>query len=115
MENKFTLDIDHNNAKHMEYFLRAIKYPLEEKRFDQRHEPLNELIIGGAKFQSIDLALPITITLIFCDSYEEATKVGKNYISEHVHHGVNGDVLYVVESEDEEKVNELLGLFAGEE
>jgi hypothetical protein len=118
MKNKIILTIDHNNAKRMEYFLNGVEDELKEIAFDWRNLKLADRITAACQFISTTSASPITIRVFFCDSYSDANEIAKVNSFPYepkAKWSVNGDLLYIVESQDEEKVSEVLGLFAGEE
>jgi hypothetical protein len=119
MPNHITVPINDTSAKRIEAFLNSIDYPLEEVPFDWHSWQLSEHIIGGMKFHASSLPQPIILTVFICDSYTHASAIGEaNEMlanSNHARWGVNGNILYFAESEDEDKVSEMLGLFAGEE
>ena len=100
----------------MEYFLNAVNVPLEEVIFDWRSWKNAKEIDGGFKFRSSDQSL--TITVIFTSSYHDANaiaKVNSLPLVPTAKWSVNGDLLYLVESDNEEIVSEVLSLFAGRE
>ncbi len=118
MKNKITLSIQHNNAKRFEYFLNSINTNLSPAPFEWRSWKRSDLIQDACRFVSADPSVPLTISLVFCDSYHDANEVGKINELSSVPTGkwnVNGDVLYLVESRDAGKVSEILSKFAGEE
>ena len=116
MKNKITLNIDHPNAKRMEFFLNAVEEDLIEIPFEWKKWKLSDRMSGGCKFISKDKSL--TITVLFCDSYHDANEIAAAndlpYLPK-AKWSLNGNLLYLVESDDEGKVREVLGLFAGEE
>jgi hypothetical protein len=117
MKNKISLSIKHNNALRMTYFLNAVEDELKEISFDWKTLNLAERITAGCKFTSTSAKLPVTISVLFCDSYNDANEIGKAnwpYLPK-AKWSLNGDLLYLVESEDTNKVSEVLSLFAGEE
>lgn len=118
MKNNIKLNIDHNNAKRMEYFLNRVDEELVAAHFEWRNWKNADQINDACKFISVDSKEPITICVLFCDSYHDANAIGKaNDLPSlpTAKWSVNGDVLYFVESEDAHKVSNILGLFAGEE
>ena len=117
MKNNINLDIDHSNAKRMEYFLNNVEEHLIEIPFDWQSWHLSDRIEGGYKFRSAS-DIPVTITALLCDSYEDALAIAKANtlpLLPTAKWSLNGDFLYVVESSDEEKVSEILSFFAGKE
>lgn len=118
MKNNIKLSIEHNNAKRMEYFLNKVEEELSEVHFDWRNWKNSKQIHNACKFVSVRSKEPVTICVLFCDSYYDANQIGKaNELPclPTAKWSVNGDVLYFVESNDAEKVSDILGLFAGEE
>ena len=118
MKNKLSLTVDHNNAKRMEFFLNKVKDELKEVSFDWKHLKRADQLTDALQFVSTSSAHPITIRVFFCDSYSAANEIAKANsfpYQPRAKWSLNGDLLYIVESEDEDKVSEILGLFAGEE
>ena len=118
MENKIILSIQHNNATRMAYFLNRVEADLVEAPFEWRSWKKSDCICDGCRFISTDAQQTVKITIVFCDSYHEANTIAKENKLPYLptaKWSVNGDVLYLVESEDAGKVSEILGLFAGEE
>lgn len=116
MANKITLEVDHPNKTRFEYFLNSVDEKLEKDSLNWHILKDANKIVGGCKFKNSDQSLSITV--IFADSYYDANKIGDvNSFPRlpHARWGVNGDVLYLVESTDEDKVDEILGIFAGKE
>ncbi|HEY5823552.1 MAG TPA: hypothetical protein VIT44_04260, partial [Cyclobacteriaceae bacterium] len=107
---------DHPNRDRMEYFLNCVEEKLEQVPLDWRNWELSNDIIGGFKFENDNQSL--TITVIFSNSYAEATEIAKANslpMLPNAKWSINGDLLYLIESTDKEKVSEILSLFAGEE
>jgi len=118
MANNISLNIDHSNATRMEYFLNRVEEALVEVPFEWRNWKNADQIHDGCKFISVDSKEPITICILFCDSYHDANEIAKTNVLPYLptaKWSVNGDVMYFVESENAEKVSDILGLFAGEE
>ncbi|HYF70454.1 MAG TPA: hypothetical protein VD884_20095 [Ohtaekwangia sp.] len=116
MNNNITLNVDHPNRKRMEYFLNSVTEKLEQVSFDWRDWKQADKIISGHKFNNSDSSL--TITVLFTSSYDDANEIAKANalpLLPNAKWSVNGDLLYLVESEDENKVSEVLSLFAGKE
>lgn len=113
MMNKFSLDLQHSNAKRVEYFLNQINQPLEQIPFDGKDWKHSEDIVAGFKLHSEKPLLMITV--IFATSYSATNDIaGANSIA-YDNYTVNGDVLFIVVSTDEVLRREVLSLFAGEE
>jgi len=118
MKNKISLTIDHNNAKRMEFFLNSVKDELKEIPFDGKSLKLADRLTDARQFISTSAVHPTTIRVFFCDSYSDANEIAKANsfpYQPNAKWSVNGDLLYIVESEDEDKVSDILSLFAGEE
>lgn len=118
MENTINLSIIHNNAKRMEFFLNRVDDELIAVPFEWRSWKKSDCINDGCKFVSVHADRPVTISILFCNSYHEANEIAKANTLPYVptaNWSVNGDVMYLVECEDAEKVSSILGLFAGEE
>lgn len=116
---KITLDrINHNNASRMEFFLNSLQEELTEVPFDWKSLKLSDLITDACKFTSASNNNSLTITAFFCNSYFEANDIAKANAfptTEKARWSVNGDLLYIVECDDEQRVVDVLGVFAGEE
>ncbi len=118
MKNKITLSIKHNNAKRMEYFLNCVEEELVEAPFEWRSWKGSERINDGCRFVSVHKESPVTISILFCGSYHSANDIGKANELPYLptaKWSINGDVMYLVESRDAEKVSDILSLFAGKE
>ena len=118
MANNISLNIDHSNADRFEYFLNRVEEALVAAPFEWRSWKKSEAINDGCRFVSVRAKHPVTITIVFCNSYHEANEIAKENALPYLptaKWSVNGDVMYLVESEDAEKVSSILGLFAGEE
>lgn len=116
MKNAISLYVSHPSAKRTEYFLNSVEEKLVQIPFDWRKLKRADIISEAAKFVAEDR--PITILVVFADSYLDANEIASaNAFPElpHQRWTVNGDVLYFVEAADNDKVSELLSLFAGEE
>ena len=116
MQNNVRLHIDHPNKVRMEYFLNRVKDKLNPVPFDWQDWKEASFVLGGFQFQNPDKTL--TITVLFTDSYAKANDIAKANVLLRLPHAkwsVNGDLLYFVESKDENKVSTILGFFAGEE
>jgi len=110
--------INHHNAKRMEFFLNALNDELKEVSFNWNEMKMADLVSAACKFISNTNQPSLTITVYFCNSYFEATEFAQsNHLSNTSNErwSINGDLLYLVKTEDEEKLIDILGLFAGEE
>jgi hypothetical protein len=119
MSNQITVPINDPSAKRVEAFLHSISYPLDEVPFDWHSWQLSDHILGEMKFHASSLPQPLILTILVCDSYTQANAIGEaNEMlanSNHARWGVNGNILYFAESEDVDKVSEMVSLFADEE
>lgn len=118
MKNQVKLSIVHNNATRMEYFLNRVEESLIEAPFEWSNWKKADQIYGGFKFVSTDSKEPVTICILFCGSYQDANEIGNANglpFTPTAKWSINGDVMYFVESENSDKVDSILSLFAGEE
>src|SRR4051812_12167089 len=109
--------IDHEGARRMEAFIRHIEEPLTEVPFDWKRLPGAEHVHGAIRLLS-QAEDPVTIIVFFCNSYSDAEVIANaNGFTQlpNARWSQNGSILYFVESLDEEKVSNILGLFAGRE
>jgi len=116
MKNNINLALNHSNTSQVENFLNIVDERLEQIPFDAQDWRRTDDIIAGFKFKGVDHA--ITITVIFATSYIHANEIGTvNSLHKipNTNWTVNGSVLYVVESIDEDALREMLSLFAGRE
>jgi hypothetical protein len=116
MANKITLDVDHPNKTRMEYFLNSVNERLESDLFNWHSLKDANSIVAGYRFRNSDQSLSITV--IFSDSYHVANQIAQanSFPAQPLARwSVNGDVLYLIESTDKDKVDDILGLFAGKE
>jgi len=114
--NNITLNLDHPSKKRTEHFLNAVKDELIPIPFVPENWEHRDLILGG--FEFIGKHQPLSITVIFADSYHDANEIGRMNAFPMLPHSkwtVNGDVFYLVESSDTDRVNEVTSLFAGKE
>ena len=117
MANNIKLNSKHPETKRLTFFLNAVEEPLTEVPFDWKSWNLLDRVDGAFKFVS-KTKQPVTITVLFCDSYHDAgavAKANKLPTSPTAKWSQNGIIMYFVESQNEEKVNSILSLFAGEE
>ena len=118
MKNIILVNTDHPNGKRMAYFLNEVKEELVPAPFEWRSWKKSDRIYDGCRFVSADGADVVKITILFCDSYQDANTIAKeNKLPNQptAKWSVNGDVMYLVEAADADKVTDILGLFAGEE
>lgn len=101
----------------MKFFLNHVEGHLVEVPFNWHSWHLSDCITRGYKFTS-DGNKPVTITALLCDSYRGAIEVAKVNSLPYLptaRWSLSGELLYVVESEDEKKVSDILSIFAGKE
>lgn len=111
--NRTTLNINHPDKSRAEAFLNSLDEELEVVSFDWKSLKQSTRIVDAAKLTNNDKTL--TITIIFTESYGDADHIAKaNYLGS-VRWGNNGSIMYLVESSDSDKVDTILGVFAGEE
>ena len=112
--NKIKLNINHPDKARAEVFLNAINEEFETVPFDWKSLKQSTEIIDSVKLTN--KAKTITITLIFTEAYGDADLIAKaNVIKDTIRWGCNGSIMYLVESSDSDKVDEVLGIFAGKE
>ena len=116
---KHTLDhIPHHDTGRWAYFVNGIGEELVEEPIDWKQMKLAERLSGVCKFISTAAGPPLKITLYFCDGYDDALNIAKANLlpdTSGAKWGVNGSVMYLVETENREKLSEILGFFAGKE
>ena len=116
MANNITLDISHPNKGQMEYFLNSIDDKLENVSYDWHALKESDSIVRAYQFRNIEQSL--TITVIFATSYADANRIAEANVFPAISQarwGLNGSVLYLIESTDVDKVDDILSLFAGKE
>jgi hypothetical protein len=115
-KNNITLDLNHHNKTRVEYFLNSVDEKLEQIPFNPQDLTHAEDIIAGFKFKGTDVS--ILVTVIFARTYFHASEIETaNSFRKLPNTGstINGDILFVVESTDEDVVSNMLGHFAGRE
>jgi hypothetical protein len=116
---KISLDhIDHHDTKRMEFFLNRLEDELKEIPFNWKEMKMAEWISGACKFISTTNQTLLTITVYFCDSYAKANEIAKVNLlptKPNARWSINGTLMYLVETEDEERLMDILGFFAGKE
>jgi hypothetical protein len=116
MKNSITLDVNHPDKKRMEHFLNCVDEKLEQVPFDWHNWKRAEDILAAYQLKNSDHSL--TITVIFASSYDDANEIARANsfpVQPNARWSLNGNLLYLVESNDENKVSEILSLFAGKE
>jgi hypothetical protein len=115
MKNNIVLDIDHPEKKRVEYFLSGVEQPLEQIPFDARELSHVDDVTAGFKFKG---ARPSTfVIVIFATSYFHANEISKSNLLTRpaIKWTINGEILFGVESPDEDACSEMLSGFAGRE
>jgi hypothetical protein len=115
MANNIKLNSKHLEAKRLTFFLNAVEEQLTEVPFNWNS--WNLLVDGAFKFVSKG-GQPVSITVLFCDSYHDPialAKANKLSVSPTAKWGQNGIIMYFVESKNEDKVSSIFSLFAGQE
>lgn len=106
----------HPNQEHMEWFLNNYTEEFVWSGEDWKTLKHENLVQIGYNFRTKESN--VAVTLIFCKNQQDALTIAKaNFpvIDGMQIAGVNGGVLFVVQGEDQYKVNSVLGWFAGEE
>jgi hypothetical protein len=117
MKNDIRLNSKHHNTKRMEFFLNGVQEQLIEVTYDWRSLQLADRIEDGYKFTSLH-DHPVTITALLCNSYQDGNEIARVNafpLLPNAKWSINGDLLYIVESTDKEKVSDILSFFAGKE
>jgi hypothetical protein len=108
------LDISHSDKDRAEVFLHSLNEEFEQLPFDWRSMEESKRIVDAVKLTNMSKTL--VITLLFLESYWDADIIAKaNSLAHTVRWGCNGSLMYLVESADQDKVNDVLGAFAGRE
>jgi hypothetical protein len=111
---KTKIDINHPDKSRAEAFLNSLKEQFEQLPFDWKSLEESNRIIDAVKLSNSKKTL--IITLLFLGGYADASIIAKaNSIQGAARWGCNGSMMYVVESADLKKVNDVLGTFAGRE
>lgn len=115
MKNSISLDINHSEKARVEYFLNNVSENLEQIPFDARELRNTDDIIGGFKFKEKGQATFVIV--IFATSYFHANEILKVNAGakSNLKWTINGDILFGVESDDEDVSSEMLSFFAGRE
>ena len=110
--------IQHHDTRRMAYFLNGLDEELIEIPFDWKEMKMADRLSGACKFISTTSATSVTITVYFCQGYAEALKIGKVNLlpnTPNAKWNVNGSLMYLIETEDGERLSEILSFFAGRE
>ena len=103
--------LEHPNTKQFEWMLNNYK---ETFLTDVEHQYIagDTLIQYQAYFYTENSK--DTVSLFFCNNQNDALTTAKNYYTNKPY-GLNGAVLFVINSNDEYRINDLLSWFAREE
>jgi hypothetical protein len=108
------LKTNHSEKDRVEVFLECLNEKLEQLPFNWESLAESKRIEDAVKIANIDRSLFITV--IFVKDYWDADIIAKtNFIKDSMRWGQNGSIMFVVESSDQDKVSEVLGIFAGKE
>lgn len=111
---KIKLNIKHPDKVRAEAFLNAINEELEMVPFDWKSLKQSIRIVDAVKMTNANKTL--TITIIFTESYGDADHIAKaNSIKNTTRWGYNGSIMYLVESSDSDKGDNVISTFAGKE
>lgn len=115
MKNTIRLDILHPDKSRVEYFLNNVNEDLEQVPFDNHQLRGIDNIIAGFKFKVKGRSAFVVV--IFAESYSHATKIEAANLAKKpdIKWTINGEILFGIESVDEDASSELLSFFAGRE
>ena len=111
-----TIQLKTNNSekKRVEAFLNALNEKLEQLPFDWESLKESGRIEDAVKLTNNNKSLIITV--IFVNDYGDAEIIANaNFIEDAIRWGQNGSIMYVVESPDQDKISEVVSVFAGKE
>jgi hypothetical protein len=104
----------HPDKDRAEVFLRLLDEKFEQLPFDWESLEESHRIVDAVKVTNHNRTL--TITIIFVGAYSDAAPIAKaNSIEDSTRWGCNGSMMYWVESDDHDKVAQVVGAFAGRE
>lgn len=108
------LDIIHPDKTRVEYFLNNVDEDLEPIPFDSKELSGGDDIVG---FKFNVKRRSAFIMVIFAESYSHATKIEASSLTlrPNIKWTINGEILFGVESDDEDASREMLSFFAGRE
>lgn len=112
----YMLNNNDPNKTRINHFLNQTGENLIKINWDHRTLKEADKILYAYKYESDDHAL--TLTVISATSYHDANRIAEVngfYKVPQGKCGINGDILYIAESSDEDKVNDIVSLFAGKE
>jgi hypothetical protein len=116
MTNNIRLDVNHNDKGRMEAFLEMLNEKFEPVPFNWRSWKQSDSVVDAVKLTNITRSL--TITIFFLETYSAGDVLAKANalpFEDTARWSMNGAVMYLVESPDRDKVDHVLGLFAGRE
>lgn len=110
------LNANDPNKARINHFLNGTGERLIKTDWDHHKLKQGDQIIAAYKFESEDQSLIITV--ISASSYHDANRIAEVNGFNHVANGksgINGSILYIVQSSDDDKVSDVVSLFAGRE
>ncbi|MFN8417237.1 MAG: hypothetical protein U0U66_12975 [Cytophagaceae bacterium] len=108
------LSTKHSEKNRVEAFLRVLNENFEQVPLDGQSLKESRRIEYAVKLANIDRSLSINI--LFVKDYDDANLIAKeNFVKDNIHWGQNGSIMYVVESSNQDKVSNVLSVFAGRE
>ena len=108
------LTIKHYDKSRAEAFLNSLDDEFEPVHFDWKSLEESARIVDAVKLTNTSGTL--IITLLFLGSYSDAGIIAKaNSMANSVRWGCNGSLMYLAESVDRDKVDEVMSTFAGKE
>ena len=115
MKNTISLNINHSEKTRVEHFLNSVEANLEQIPFDAQELNHVDDIVAGFKFKAKGQSTFVIV--IFANSYFHANEIraANSRTKPTLKWTINGDILFGVESTDEDTSSEMLGLFAGRE
>ena len=115
MKNTIRLDIIHPDKSRVEHFLNKVDEDLEQIPFDTGELNGVDDVIAAFKFRVKDQSAFVIV--IFAASYSHATKIESANLATRpgIKWTINGDILFGVESTDEDTSSGMLSFFAGRE
>ena len=108
------LNIDHFQKDRAEVFLNSLDEEFEQIDFDWQSLKESGRIMDAVKLTNRNKTL--IITLFFLNTYSDADLIAKaNSITDTTRWGCNGSIMYMAESDDPDKVSDVVSTFAGRE
>ena len=108
------LNINHFQKDRAEVFLDSLNEEFEQVSFDWKSLQESDRIVDAVKLTNKNKT--VIITLLFLDTYSDAGLIAKaNSITDTTRWGCNGSIMYMAESDDPDKVSDVVSTFAGRE